>query len=303
MRIGPTGCVGRDAELSDFVERLHGTVDHGAQVVAIVGGPGSGKTALLRALAARCSGARWAQAAPWETDLPGGVLSQLLQDDIPADPVDAAAAAVDRLEGRGPALLVIDDAEYADAVSLQAISTVVRHQRDLPILVVLAVTTLTHALADLASERLLLGGLPDDAVADLAASSGHTLHPSMASALTRHTMGNPRDVLALLDEVPATVWSQPDAELPAPNHLLARARDELETCGPDGGLHQARGSRDDVGLTPQEEAVSTLVAQGLSNREVAAELYVSPKTVQYHLTRIYAKLGVRSRSELAARRR
>ena len=68
-------------------------------------------------------------------------------------------------------------------------------------------------------------------------------------------------------------------------------------------MHQARGSRDDVDLTPQEEAVSTLVAQGLSNREVAAELYVSPKTVQYHLTRIYAKLGVRSRSELAARRR
>jgi DNA-binding CsgD family transcriptional regulator len=70
-----------------------------------------------------------------------------------------------------------------------------------------------------------------------------------------------------------------------------------------GGLHQVRGSRDEPGLTPQEEAVSSLVAQGLSNREVAAELYVSPKTVQYHLTRIYAKLGVRSRSELAALRR
>ena len=97
----------------------------------------------------------------------------------------------------------------------------------------LAVTTLTHALADLASERLLLGGLPDDAVADLAASSGHTLHPSMVSTLTRHTMGNPRDVLALLDEVPATVWSQPDADFRA-HHLLARTRDELETCGPDG---------------------------------------------------------------------
>ena len=63
----------------------------------------------------------------------------------------------------------------------------------------------------------------------------------------------------------------------------------------------ARGTTSN--LTPQEEAVSTLVAQGLSNREVAAELYVSPKTVQYHLTRIYAKLGVRSRSELAALRR
>lgn len=49
--------------------------------------------------------------------------------------------------------------------------------------------------------------------------------------------------------------------------------------------------------------MTLLVAQGLSNREVAAELYVSPKTVQYHLTRIYAKLGVRSRAELATVRR
>ena len=64
-----------------------------------------------------------------------------------------------------------------------------------------------------------------------------------------------------------------------------------------------RGSRDSVQLTPQEEAVTALVARGLTNREVAAELFVSPKTVQYHLTRVYAKLGVRSRAELAAFRR
>lgn len=70
-----------------------------------------------------------------------------------------------------------------------------------------------------------------------------------------------------------------------------------------GGLHQVRGSRDDVNLTPQEDAVTNLVAHGLSNREVAAELYISAKTVQYHLTRVYAKLGVRTRSELAALRR
>jgi DNA-binding CsgD family transcriptional regulator len=70
-----------------------------------------------------------------------------------------------------------------------------------------------------------------------------------------------------------------------------------------GGLHMMRGTRGHTELTPQEEAVTSLVAQGLSNREVAAELYVSPKTVQYHLTRIYAKLGIRSRSELAALRR
>jgi DNA-binding NarL/FixJ family response regulator len=47
--------------------------------------------------------------------------------------------------------------------------------------------------------------------------------------------------------------------------------------------------------------VTRLVARGLSNKEVAAELFLSSKTVQYHLTRVYAKLGIRSRAELAAR--
>ncbi len=80
---------------------------------------------------------------------------------------------------------------------------------------------------------------------------------------------------------------------------VARCERELKA----GGLHLARGVRGHTELTPQEEAVTSLVAEGLTNREVAAELYVSTKTVQYHLTRIYAKLGVRSRSELAALRR
>jgi DNA-binding CsgD family transcriptional regulator len=53
-------------------------------------------------------------------------------------------------------------------------------------------------------------------------------------------------------------------------------------------------------LTEQEKAVAALVASGLSNKEAAAELYISVKTVQYHLTRIYAKLRVTSRSGLAA---
>jgi DNA-binding CsgD family transcriptional regulator len=53
-------------------------------------------------------------------------------------------------------------------------------------------------------------------------------------------------------------------------------------------------------LTAQELAVAQLVARGLSNRQVASELFVSVKTVQFHLTRIYSKLRVRSRVELAA---
>ncbi|WP_369044815.1 helix-turn-helix transcriptional regulator [Sinomonas sp. P10A9] len=53
-------------------------------------------------------------------------------------------------------------------------------------------------------------------------------------------------------------------------------------------------------FTAQETAVARLVAAGLSNRDAARELFVSVKTVQYHLTRIYAKLGIGSRAELAA---
>jgi DNA-binding NarL/FixJ family response regulator len=52
-------------------------------------------------------------------------------------------------------------------------------------------------------------------------------------------------------------------------------------------------------LTPQEQAVAQLVARGLTNREVGAELVVSAKTVEHHLSRIYVKLGLRSRTELA----
>lgn len=233
VRIGPSGLAGRDAELSDLTDRLDGSVERG-RVVAVVGAPGMGKTALLRALAATRDGAWWARAAAWETDLPGGVLAQLIQDDVPADPVDAAAHLVDRWQGRGPVLAVIDDADHADDVSLQAISTLVRHQRDLPVLVVLGVTTLTHDVADLAPERLVLDGLTDDAVAALAAARGRILHPAMVTALARHTMGNPRDVLALLDEVPESVWSQPSAEIPAPRALLTQTRADLADCGTDG---------------------------------------------------------------------
>ena len=53
-----------------------------------------------------------------------------------------------------------------------------------------------------------------------------------------------------------------------------------------------------VGLTPAEQAVARLVVTGHSNRQTAAELYVSVKTVESHLGHIFAKLGVRSRQDL-----
>lgn len=56
------------------------------------------------------------------------------------------------------------------------------------------------------------------------------------------------------------------------------------------------------GLTPAEARIAALVRRGMTNREVATELFVTPKTVEANLTRIYAKLGIRSRAELAAQR-
>ncbi|MGW0195461.1 helix-turn-helix transcriptional regulator, partial [Nonomuraea sp. NPDC003201] len=53
------------------------------------------------------------------------------------------------------------------------------------------------------------------------------------------------------------------------------------------------------GLTPQERHVVFLAARGASNREIAARLFLSPRTVGYHLYRAFPKLGITSRTELA----
>ena len=57
--------------------------------------------------------------------------------------------------------------------------------------------------------------------------------------------------------------------------------------------------RTPAALTKAEAAVAALVADGRTNREVAASLVVSVKTVESHLARIFDKIGVRSRTELA----
>jgi len=55
----------------------------------------------------------------------------------------------------------------------------------------------------------------------------------------------------------------------------------------------------DLNLTPSERQVAELAASGLTNRDVAAKLFVSPKTVEANLAQVYRKLGIRSRSRLA----
>ena len=71
---------------------------------------------------------------------------------------------------------------------------------------------------------------------------------------------------------------------------LVKARGELGSVG---------GRRREEGLTAAERRVAVLVAEGRTNREVAAALFLGERTVASHLTHVYAKLGIRSRTELA----
>jgi DNA-binding CsgD family transcriptional regulator/tetratricopeptide (TPR) repeat protein len=78
--------------------------------------------------------------------------------------------------------------------------------------------------------------------------------------------------------------------------FAARSRRELEATG------ESARRRSDVTpstrLTPQEGQVASLARDGLSNPEIGARLFISPRTVQYHLSSVFAKLGVASRSQL-----
>jgi DNA-binding CsgD family transcriptional regulator len=75
-----------------------------------------------------------------------------------------------------------------------------------------------------------------------------------------------------------------------------RARAELRAAG-EAVDHAAPAALD---LTPQQAQISKLVAEGATNREIAAQLFLSPRTVEHHLRNIFAKLGIRSRVELTA---
>jgi DNA-binding CsgD family transcriptional regulator len=91
--------------------------------------------------------------------------------------------------------------------------------------------------------------------------------------------------------------------------LIARARLTVGSEGGDGdgaaspagnGASAAAGEEDPFGLTPRERQVLALVARGATNREIGAELYMAEKTASVHVSRILAKLDVRSRTEAAA---
>lgn len=93
-----------------------------------------------------------------------------------------------------------------------------------------------------------------------------------------------RAALETFEQLEATPWAR-------------RARVELSATGSAAPTASAPGVL--ARLTPQELQIVRLAAQGLSNRDIAAQLFLSPRTVGYHLYKAYPKLGVASRGELA----
>jgi DNA-binding CsgD family transcriptional regulator len=91
--------------------------------------------------------------------------------------------------------------------------------------------------------------------------------------------------LAAFEDVGAVSWAR-------------RAREEIAASG--AGLPR-RGARRSGDLSPRELQVAEAAAEGLTNREVAARFFLSEKTVERHLSSVYEKLGLRSRTQLARR--
>lgn len=94
---------------------------------------------------------------------------------------------------------------------------------------------------------------------------------------------------ALGQEGCETIWAQG----------AALSVDEAIAYAQRGHGERKRPSRGWSSLTPTEREIARLVSAGLANKDVAAKLFISPRTVQTHLTHVYRKIGVNSRTQLA----
>ncbi len=182
--------------------------------------------------------------------------------------LEAAADAIDRFEQ--------DGARRGLGVAMRVADLRARH----------AAATGDASAAASWFERAVEAISVDDAVLDVAGlrhAYGRLLRGQGRRQLAVDQLRQARDALAALGATPYV--ERIDAELA------------------DAGLSRPdkRGGRSPLELTAREQDVVTLALRGLTNREIAADLYVSQKAVEYHLRNVYGKLGITSRRELRDR--
>jgi DNA-binding NarL/FixJ family response regulator len=127
--------------------------------------------------------------------------------------------------------------------------------------------------------RLAVDARPFD-IARIQLLHGEFLRRERQRTAARKTL---RAALEVFDRLRAEPWAE-------------RARAELRASGETA---RKRDPSTVDQLTPQELQIARFVAEGLSNKEVAAKLFLSPRTIDAHLRNVFAKLGVTSRTQLA----
>jgi len=281
--------VGRDSECRRIDRLLEDAREHRGAALVIRGDPGIGKSALLRYAERRAKGMHVLRATGTESDseLRFAALTELLL----------------------PLLDVIETLPQAQRAALLAAFAIgsVAPPRQLELQ-----TATLAALAKAADGRPTLC-LIDDA---------HWLDPASAEtiiATCRRIHAEGILVLIAARECERKSFEAPGvADLTleglrddAAHALLQRGGLTLAPVVAEQLIRTARGNplalmklrevAASAGLTAHELQVALLVAGGATNREVGMRLLLSPRTIEFHLRNIYAKIGVRSRTELASR--
>lgn len=251
--------VGRVAELAALGRQLDQAAAGHGHVVLVTGPAGMGKSTLIRHWLSSLpdlAGTLVASGDQEESTLSGGLLEQLARsasgppaDELAAvlasgraDPLSAGSALLGLLRQRpspGPVVVVVDDAQWGDELSLKALSFAARRLADVPALCLVVCRPdeltalppgLLRAIAD-RGLRLDLAGLNAAEVAELAGPA--RLTGRAAQLLCEHTSGLPLHVVELLHDLPPDVLGSPGAVLPAPRSLATLVLSRLAGCAPE----------------------------------------------------------------------
>jgi DNA-binding CsgD family transcriptional regulator len=250
--------VGRAAELAELDRQFALAASGQGRTVLLTGPAGAGKTALIR----RClsawapdAGAVLASGDREEATMSGGLLGQLTQSGSPAaaevtavltsgrpDPLRAGSALLAFLHEQAsarPLVVVIDDAQWGDELSLKSLSFAIRRLQADQVLCLVAIrpadvprlpSGITRAMAE-HGVRLDLSGLDSSDVAALAALTGAGRLPRRAAQRLRdHTAGIPLHIMELLHDLPGDVLRTPGVSLPAPRSLEILVLSRLAAC-------------------------------------------------------------------------